>query len=170
MRMAERGAPHSSALPVKKSLHNIKKLKYKNIMIREGGSWRGWRLDRWSGWPSSTSPTPSQLTNRKHAQKANAGLLRTGTRNLWCTWSDSIRYGAGYKGIPVILTEYKIDEKTSTSPTLSQLTNRKHAQKANAKEGLLRTRNLWRNMSRLYKKRCRVQRKNLVGTCYYNWI
>ncbi len=61
------------------------------------------------------------------------------------TLADSIRYGAGYKGktwlVPVIITEYKIDDETSTSPTLNQLTNRKHALKANAKEGLLRTRN-----------------------------
>jgi hypothetical protein len=36
-----------------------------------------------------------------------------------------------------IITEYKIDVETSTSPTLSQLTNKKHTQKANAKEDSL---------------------------------
>jgi hypothetical protein len=61
-------------------------------------------------------------------------------------------YCAGYKGktwlvvgkVPVIITEYtrKIDDETSTSLTLSQLTNRKHAHKDNAKEGSLPTRNL----------------------------
>ncbi len=44
--------------------------------------------------------------------------------------------------VPVIITEYKIDDETSTSTTLSQLTNRKHANKDNAKEGSLPTRNL----------------------------
>ncbi len=44
--------------------------------------------------------------------------------------------------VPVIITEYKIDDETSTSPTLSQLTNRKYTHKANSKEGSLRTRNL----------------------------
>jgi hypothetical protein len=38
-----------------------------------------------------------------------------------------------------IITEYKIDDETSTSSTLSQLTNWKHTHKANAKEDLLCT-------------------------------
>jgi hypothetical protein len=97
---------------------------------------------------TSTSPILSQLTNRKHAQKANAKEVSLHTRNLlthmsrlymvWCR----VQRKTFVKKVPVIITEYKIDDETSTSPTLSQLTNRKHTQKANAKEGLLRTRNL----------------------------
>ncbi len=36
--------------------------------------------------------------------------------------------------VPVIITEYKIDDETSTSPTPSQLNNRKHTQKLTPKK------------------------------------
>ncbi len=155
--------PHRASLPIGNTL---KKLMLKKGLLRTRNLWHTWANSiRYSAgykgktWlvpviiteykiddKTSTSPTLSQLTNRKHAQKANAKEGSLPTRNLSRTWADSIRYGAGYKGktwlVPVNITEYKIDDETSTSPTLSQLTNRKHAQKANAKEGSLPTRNL----------------------------
>jgi hypothetical protein len=94
------------------------------------------KLQHLPHWVSLTiGNTLKKLMSRK-------GLLPT--RNLWCTRADSIRDSAGYKGIPVILTEYKIDEKTSTSPTLSQLPIGNTLKKLDAKEGSLPTRNLWR--------------------------
>ncbi len=57
MRMAERGAPHSSALPVKKSLHNIKKQKYKYNDKREAP-------EEVDGWAAGPAGHPQHLPHR----------------------------------------------------------------------------------------------------------